>query len=283
MVLKDFGSITEFWAAVSHVLLFNEAANNLIVSLCLDGAEAPQSEGSFMKVVYDGENMLLSALYMPPYYLLLAESTAYKGNHECMELMAQSIYDGGYLIEGVQCKQDIALQFCKAYCALSGKTYQPKHNMIVYSLNKVNNITVSQGELRYADEVDMAYLPYWVSSFRQECGINSGSINEVYGEVLADVAADNVFIWEADDVPLCMATVSRRTQNASIISRVYTPSYWRHKGYATSCCHRLSKQLLENGDMFTLIFADTDNATSNSIYKKIGYEEVCDNVAVDII
>jgi predicted GNAT family acetyltransferase len=75
-----------------------------------------------------------------------------------------------------------------------------------------------------------------------------------------------------------MAATTRPTENGIAISFVYTPPGLRRKGYATSCVAMLSKELLHTGYKFCTLYTDLSNPTSNSIYRKIGFEEVCDSV-----
>jgi predicted GNAT family acetyltransferase len=62
------------------------------------------------------------------------------------------------------------------------------------------------------------------------------------------------------------------------VSGVYTPPELRCKGYATSCVAELSRNILQSGKKFCMLYTDLANPTSNSIYMKIGYWPVCDSV-----
>ena len=50
----------------------------------------------------------------------------------------------------------------------------------------------------------------------------------------------------------------------------------RNKGYASSGVAILTKRMLDNGKRFCCLFTDLANPTSNSIYQRIGYGEICD-------
>jgi uncharacterized protein len=64
------------------------------------------------------------------------------------------------------------------------------------------------------------------------------------------------------------------------IGAVYTPPQNRRHGYATAVVSGLCRELLSSGYSYCALYTDLSNPTSNSIYKKIGFAEVCDSVMV---
>jgi predicted GNAT family acetyltransferase len=75
-----------------------------------------------------------------------------------------------------------------------------------------------------------------------------------------------------------MAVKGRSSEKGMTVGYVYTPPELRGRGYATSCVAELSRNILQNGKEFCMLYTDLANPTSNSIYRKIGYEEVYDSV-----
>jgi predicted GNAT family acetyltransferase len=73
-----------------------------------------------------------------------------------------------------------------------------------------------------------------------------------------------------------MAAKTRPTINGISISFVYTPPQFRDNGYATACVAKLTQTLLSSGYKFCALYTDLTNPTSNSIYKKIGYNPIQD-------
>lgn len=84
-----------------------------------------------------------------------------------------------------------------------------------------------------------------------------------------------LWLW-VNQQPVAMAGSAQPTPHGIRISRVYTPSEHRRRGYATALVAQLSQHLLDSGRQFCFLFTDLANPTSNSIYRKIGYEGVCD-------
>jgi predicted GNAT family acetyltransferase len=77
-----------------------------------------------------------------------------------------------------------------------------------------------------------------------------------------------------------MAQKNREMQTVSGVSYVYTPPYFRGKGYATSCVADLSRLLLKEGFTKCVLYTDLANPTSSSIYQKVGYRPVCDSLEI---
>ena len=83
---------------------------------------------------------------------------------------------------------------------------------------------------------------------------------------------------EDNGIPVSMAGFTRAMQTVVGVAFVYTPPYWRGKGYATSCVAKVSQIALDIGFMKCVLYTDLLNPTSNSIYQKIGYTPVCDSL-----
>jgi predicted GNAT family acetyltransferase len=58
---------------------------------------------------------------------------------------------------------------------------------------------------------------------------------------------------------------------------VYTPVEARGHGYASANVAAISQQALDHGALACMLFADKANATSNKIYRAIGYQPVGDS------
>jgi predicted GNAT family acetyltransferase len=77
-----------------------------------------------------------------------------------------------------------------------------------------------------------------------------------------------------------MVNKNREMRSVCGVSGVYTPPYFRGKGYASSCVAALSRLILERGFTKCVLYTDLANPTSNSIYQKIGYKPVCDSLEI---
>jgi predicted GNAT family acetyltransferase len=80
-----------------------------------------------------------------------------------------------------------------------------------------------------------------------------------------------------------MAGWAARTSRAVRVNYVYTPPAERRKGYAAACVAALSKKLLDEGSETCLLFADAGNATSNGVYRRLGYGALCEFAQYDFV
>lgn len=91
-----------------------------------------------------------------------------------------------------------------------------------------------------------------------------------------DPALGGTWLWEVEGEPVALSGYRGRTPNGIRIGPVYTPPHARRQGYATALVATQSAWLLEQGRKLCFLFTDMANSTSNSIYRKIGYEKVGD-------
>jgi hypothetical protein len=92
------------------------------------------------------------------------------------------------------------------------------------------------------------------------------------------IAQKKIYVLEVHGKPVSIAGITREMQSVCGVAHVYTPPYFRRKGYATSCVARLSQIILNKGFKKCVLYTDLANPTSNNIYQKIGYNPVCDSV-----
>ncbi|MEA2521918.1 MAG: uncharacterized protein QOI81_1564, partial [Actinomycetota bacterium] len=83
------------------------------------------------------------------------------------------------------------------------------------------------------------------------------------------------WLWE-DGEPISLAGHHDVPRAGSRIGPVYTPPEHRNQGYATRLVAELSAARLGLGDPACFLFTDLANPTSNAIYARIGYEQLCE-------
>ena len=115
-------------------------------------------------------------------------------------------------------------------------------------------------------------LAEWLQAFAVEAGVPASP--DAYSSVEKSLASERLFVWE-DGGPASMARWAGPTPTGVRVGPVYTPPERRGRGYASACVAALSQRLLD-GRAFCALFTDLDNPVSNRIYRRIGYEPVCD-------
>jgi hypothetical protein len=101
---------------------------------------------------------------------------------------------------------------------------------------------------------------------------------------LTRIAQKKIYVLEEHGTPVSMAGAAREMQSVCGVDHVYTPPYFRKKGYAASCVAQLSQMILNRGFSKCVLYTDlAANPTSNNIYQKIGYRPICDSVMLKFI
>ena len=82
--------------------------------------------------------------------------------------------------------------------------------------------------------------------------------------------------WVADDEPVSMAGIVRRTRSTAAIAAVYTPPAQRGRGFAGSVTAAVAERVFAEGKAAACLYTDLRNPASNRCYAKIGFKPVCD-------
>ena len=133
------------------------------------------------------------------------------------------------------------------------------------------------GALRKAAQPDHALTREWLDAYVRDTGIQPFT-----GDVVQRLMdRGQLFLWVAHgDEARSMVATTRDTGSGCAINTVYTPPRFRRSGYATAAVAALSGRLLLAGRRFCCLYTDVANATSNSVYAKIGYRPVRDDVEI---
>ena len=174
---------------------------------------------------------------------------------------------------GAGAKQD-RRRVAETWKEVTGRGYDLERRQRVYELREVMSPGPKRGRLRLATEADVELVARWWYGFHLDI---FGQVDQAEAKqrVRFHITEGNIYLWE-DEQPVSVAMKTRPTRKGISVSLVYTPPELRRQGYATACTGELSRLLLEAGWEFCALFADLSNATSNSIYQRIGYRPVCD-------
>ena len=277
-----YDNVHKFYDDVYSFLAADEAKNMLIFGNLLIGREGKDTSDWrdtsrwVMAAVRNGYGLQTVALMTPPYNI-----TLYGLDLSGISLLATKLAEAGIDIPGVVTESWAAEVFAGAYCKAAGKKQQVAMEQRIYKLDTTPNIPATDARLRNATPRDMCFIPYWYEAFYAE-GIG------LHNSVSADISQYNhladgrTFVLEHKGCAVSMAQISRRTLNAACISYVYTPPYFRRKGYAGCAVALLSQTCLDTGCV-PVLYTDLANPTSNSIYQKIGYKPIADSLAISFI
>jgi len=260
-----------FRAHVFPYLLQRECDNGLLIGmingLCSGTEHDPQSpQRPLLYAVSDGDHVVAAAA-RHGWHLVLATETA-----EQIDALVYFLHTSGEPLPGVSGMSGSAGAFAKAWSARTGHFIEPGHSMRSYRLSSVMPPIEISGSFRPAQMSDLDLLAKWTGAFMEELDMHIGDPRE---EARKRIERGRFFVW-CDPQPTCMAGIAGPTPNGIRINFVFTPPELRRRGYASTCVATLSQHLLDSGRKFVFLYAETDNATSNRIYQRMGYEFVGD-------
>jgi predicted GNAT family acetyltransferase len=180
-------------------------------------------------------------------------------------------------LPGVGGPSEDAEEFAKAWAERFAVGWHVRTRQRIHVLTSVRfPAAAPAGALRCIAAEEVARIREWVKAFVEDTGIAHVPSD------LADnlISSGRLFVWD-NDGPRCMVAAARDTPNGACVNAVYTPPDNRSRGYATVAVATLSRQLLEGGKEFFCLYTDSANPTSNSIYRRIGYEPVRDDIDID--
>jgi hypothetical protein len=275
-----YTDVDEYKADVLDILLEDEVLNNLQISILIDGKKDSSVEWLMSTVTDDQNNIALIALCTKPFNLLLYKPKG--GHNDAFELLARELKRIDFAPSGVLAESRIARSFSDVY--RTGKNSRLRMSMILMRLDKLVKYNEAPGFCRALTEDDLLYTPKWEQAFCIDCHLPVYTLSENEERIRTRIGKDTHFIWE-DNRPVSQAVNGRNTPTNAVINWVYTPPELRGRGYATSVVAKLSETLLERGKTSCCLFADAENPTSRSIYKKLGYYDICrfDEILFDIV
>jgi len=283
MKFRLYKDVHEFYKDTYDVLMRHEEQNILPLGNIIIGHEGKDKSqwrdpaNWLMATVSDENGVRLTAIMTPPHNL-----TLYATDNIIDPKAINCLIDGlkDYNIPGVTTEKSLAEYFAQEYTRQKGLTYKTGMNQRIYGLTAVNPEVKQFGKLRLIEEKDMSFFPYWFEAFNSAITYGKKEMlipqdGEVYRQ---RILVKRLYVLEVDGIPVSMAGFSRAVSTAICVSYVYTPTYFRGRGYASSCVAKLSQKALDDGFAKCVLYTDLRNPISNSIYQKIGYRPICDSV-----
>ncbi|MCL2387415.1 MAG: GNAT family N-acetyltransferase [Defluviitaleaceae bacterium] len=289
MMFKLFTDVHDFYRESFDLLMRHEAQNSLVLGNLIIGHEGTDKSewrdpAKWLMATVENENgVQLVALRTPPHHLTMYAKDN-RIDDEVLECLVKGL--AGHEITGVTTEKELASRFAKAYCDVNGLAYETEFNQRVYELSRVNPVP-RVGTLRRVEKRDMSFLPFWVEGFHFHVGVDKSAemmkVPQDWDVYHNRILHRKLYILEVEGIPVSMAGIPRATPTICAVGPVYTPPYFRGKGYATSCVAKLSQLLLDQGFAKCALYTDLANPTSNSIYQKIGYTAICDSIMLNFV
>ena len=276
MRVETFTDPARFEAEVGPFLEQDEARHNLPFGILSTLRDHPEIYPAFrLWMVEDGGDVVGAALRTPPYNLVLARPR----DDGAIEALVDHLASVGDEIPGVVAAEPEIDVFVDAWRARTGARDAFRLREGVFRLTSVEPLPPTPGITRVADERDRPLLEAWVEDFLREALPHEavGPARRRTVEARLGRGGDEGF-WLLEDAGEAVSLVGfgGTTPHGVRIAPVFTPKELRGRGYATKLVSEVSANLLSRGRRFCFLYTDLANPTSNAIYRRIGYEHVCD-------
>jgi hypothetical protein len=218
----------------------------------------------------------------------------YRRPSRVLSLMVLSPEDAGTLaahlaglgvpLSGVSAEHETAAAFAEAWRRHTGTVPLLQQRLHLYRLGTLTPPQPRpEGRGRVAGEQDHEQVVRRCREFCVNVGENL-STDAIDAGSWADTRfADKHFtFWETPDgTPVSMAGSTSMVGGMVRVDPVSTPAPLRGRGYAGAVTFEVSRAALTVGATDVVLFTDPANATSNALYRRIGYVPVTDFAGYD--
>lgn len=268
MMVVEHGGTEMFLERAQPWLLRAEAEHNLVLGLALNMRGRPLGQALFATVEDEG-GVVGCAFRTPPYKLGLTRLPA-----QAVAPLVDLVHRRYPELDRVLGPTDVAAAFACEWCERFGGTPRLGMTQLIYQLDRVvSPPRTPGGELRVAGIEDLPLIVQWLDAFGTETAHPTPQAEAV---ARARITAGDLVLWIDEGRPRCMAGCAARTPNGARVGYVYTPPADRGRGYASACVATFSEWLLADGCAFCALYTDAANTTSNSIYRRMGYQPIAE-------
>ena len=263
-----------FFARVEEFLALHEAEHNLMLGFRGALERDPRAFGDadpYLAAVVAGDQVVAAATRTPPHNLVLSRASP-----AAVDAVLDDLLADGAELPGVGGPVVPAERFARSWSAATGVTARLAIAERAYEATEVQPPPAVPGEMRHYAPADHATAVAWMDAFLAEAlpGEVEAEGAAFMTRRLADPGAGFV-LWD-DGGSVSLAGYAGPTPTGIRVGPVYTPPELRGRGYASALTAALTEELLASGRRACFLFTDLSNATSNSIYRRIGYRPVAD-------
>ena len=246
----------------------SQAEGELLLGILhrLQGAPSPTGgDGAFAVAYANGAPAAIAAVTSPSRGMVLALAPE---PERALEALAERFHRDGVELRVVLGPTAAVVPFAARFAARARVALRTTRLMLAHELHAVRTPSAPAGRARLATAGDSELVVRWAAAFAEAVGNDP---RDSPRRITTNLAASDVMLWD-DDGPASMAAIVRRTPRSASIAFVYTPEERRGRGYASALVAALSQRELDAGCEWCSLFTDSENTTTNRIYRAIGYE-----------
>ncbi|MGH2680579.1 MAG: GNAT family N-acetyltransferase [Actinomycetota bacterium] len=276
MLVRRVDDPEAFREAATDYLVQDEARHNLLLGIASTLVQKPHLYELFdLWVVSDGEEVTAAALRTPPLNLVLSRPST----DAALDALVDRLVQEGQDLPGVVAAIPELETFVGAWSSAHGvdATRVLRHG--IYELREVLPVPAAPGSARAVTPEDRELVIEWILAFADEAlpeGDERGRQIRFVEARLEPTEDSGLWFWEDRGEPVSLSGYGGSTPNGIRIGPVYTPPALRGRGYATGLVAAQSRWLLATGRSLCFLYTDLDNATSNALYRRIGYRMIAE-------
>jgi uncharacterized protein len=269
--------VQTFLAEAGPFLAEREAEHNLLFGICSLLVRDPEPFGGgppYLAISEDDGRIVGAAIRTAPHNLVLSETD----DLAAIEPLVRDVRAAVDTLPGVLGPGEAASAFVRVWCEREAGIATLTMANRIYRASRAMPPSGVAGAMRPYRDDDHDLTIRWFDAFVREA-LPEEATSESSETLLRrrlDDPDGGLRLWEDRGSPVSLAGFGSRTPNGIRVGPVYTPPESRGKGYASALVGRMTAALLEGGHGYCFLFTDLANATSNSIYQRIGYEAVTD-------
>lgn len=254
-------------------LLQREAEHNLHLSLSY-ARRGGSTERDPLYATVEREGVVEGCVMRtPPHKLLVTDMPL-----SAASLVARAAADIYETIPAVLGPPEVATRVAEAWIELKGGACHRGMEQGLYRLEQVVPAEPVPGSMRPVEPADLERIIPWGAAFGHELGAAFALGEDAVHRMME---RGDLHVWD-DGEPVSMAVAQGVTPNGCRVGFVFTPPELRGHGYASALVAALSQKMLDSGLSFCVLYTDLSNPTSNSIYRRIGYQQIAEVWDVDI-
>ncbi|MGH2756385.1 MAG: GNAT family N-acetyltransferase [Actinomycetota bacterium] len=273
MEICRFEDASSFLTSVEGLLVGHEAENCLLLGIASSLVARPSDEKPMLVAVMDGEAPVAAAIRTPPRDLILS----YGMPSDAVEVIVDYVGESSPDLPGVLGDKEPTDRFATVWSDRQSVRPELFRAERIHRAARVIPPVGVEGQARESAAEERDILEAWFPAFGRDVDEepDASAVKEML-EIYLSGQPYHVFLWLLGDRPVSMAALGGPTPNGARVNAVYTPAEFRNRGYASAVTAVATQHALDEGRRFCFLFTDLANPTSNKIYRRIGYEPVCD-------
>jgi predicted GNAT family acetyltransferase len=222
----------------------------------------------------DGDDVRGAVSLTPPHELLLAVVP-----DGTLDSLIAGLREHRAALPGVNGEAGLVERFVAAWTADSPLRHRVFLRMRLFKLGTLAPPDPAPaGSARAATLDDLELAMRWLRGFEEETDVTRTNVEAGARE---RIGGGRLWFWEHPaGEPVALAARTATAAGVARIAPVYTPPEHRRRGYGAAITAACTADALARDAEHVVLFADSENPTTNAIYQQIGFRPIADSWTV---